>query len=179
MKLPILLFIATSFLYSCVSYDYYRFRDYDKVLLKDASNMKFARENILFKNQDIQITAKIEEKRLPSFSISADFETFRDSVLVKNLDVLIYEDTLTSFSRILVNKSSHGLYYDNFKDIPTELRLNPSETFYFGYANRPTKEEIGLKIFLDYTVGGRVFSDTILIEGLARIKTNKQFIPLH
>jgi len=182
MKFAILL--ITILFSSCVSYDYYRFEDDKKMLLpryaksKRYYKIKFSRNNLIFKNKDLQISAELEEVGLPCFIVSVNFKMFNDSVLINDFDIVIIGDTLLAYSDVFFNEKYSSPTFQYFKDIPQNIRLKPSKEFYFDY-DCVREEEIELKVFLEYKVESRVFSDTIQIEGLKRVKGKKQFIPLH
>ncbi len=150
------------------------------MLLNDSSKMKFARQNILFSNKDIQLIAKLEETRFTLFSIATNVEMFSDSVVINNLDISIVEDTIIGCTGLLLNDcNGQTIHVRDFKKIPSECQSNPYKTIFFEYPRSPTSDKIELYIYLDYSVGNSVFADTIKVEGLTRIRSKKQLIPLH
>jgi hypothetical protein len=165
---------------SCLSYDYYRFDDNRKMVVGDSETAKVNRTNILYENEDLQIIAKIEETRLPPFSVSVDFKPYEDSVLIESFEVSITDNGRVPKVKSLVNFSQDSvIYFYGFNTLPKSLRLNPNKTFYFGFGNAPKSKEIGLDVFLQYRIKDKMITDTVHARGLKRRNGGKHLVPLH
>jgi len=149
---------------SCYTYEWYMFKDKSR----QTKNMA----NILYRNDDLQIESYIGESRMGNLDFYVEIKYFKDSILINHFVPYIYGDSLRWESP---RNYVHFKVFPVFCKIPDSVRLNiPS--FYVNY-NMQHSEQLGLKLFLDYTYRNHHFSDTIKIEGL-HIKRKKQIVNL-
>lgn len=176
--------IIILFLPSCGSYfvhlDYFRFDDDRKMITTNQEEKKCPKKNLFFKNRDIQIVGTVRETSASPLLVTIYFNSFRDSILLSNLQIFLISDSLSmppieSFVNIGLRDSFHFAY---FGELSKQIRMHRFETYYFGFQSIPLKDEISLRLLMEYTILDSLKEEIIVIEGLRRRKGRK-FIPLH